>query len=204
MPAAGGRMRPCRALPLLLLLLAGATTPEPRTASTAEAVSAALVLLDAEATSPDAPRQPGWVSGEPGARGRGDGRPEADSVAEETTCRTGGGGGCGTRRLRVLQRCRGLVFLRQPGQQPAAELVCQTVPRAPPRPRRSRLRDFFGKIKKGIKKGVEGVKSFVERGKLWVRGKLKRHRGRARATPSPSPSPSPSLSPAPGQLHTPQ
>ncbi|KAM6089513.1 cathelicidin-2-like [Chlamydotis macqueenii] len=143
-------MRPRRATPpslplLLLLALAGATTPgpdgstrsragsvppsapAPRAVAYGDAVAAAVELLNARAVSPyvlrlrDAHPRPGW----PGDLRR---RQELSFTVEETACRTptAAAAACAPRWLGELSWCRGFAFLER--QQPTVELSCERVP----------------------------------------------------------------------------
>ncbi|KAM6339297.1 cathelicidin-B1-like [Podargus strigoides] len=183
-------MRPCRALPLLLLLgLARATTLEPDgttvgprgatpgfpgsvppspsglwALSYEDAISATVELLNARAVSAYVLRlrevQP--RSGWPGDLRR---RQELSFAVEETSCRAPGmaTATCKSRWLGAVSWCRGWVFLEQ--QQPTVELSCDKVPITFGPIRKSKLRDFFA----GIKQRLRG---FFQCGKIWIRDKL--------------------------------
>ncbi|KAM9288288.1 cathelicidin-B1-like [Cariama cristata] len=183
-------MRPCRAVLLLLLLgLTRATTPGPDgstpgpdgstlalpgsispspagfwTVSYQDVVLAAVELLNTRTVSPyvlrlrEAEPRPGWT---------GDlrHRQELSFTIEETSCRAPGTAtaACKSRWLWAVTWCRGHVFLEQ--QQPTVELSCEKVPIALGRTRRSKLTDFFARIK-------ERFRSFFQCGKIWIRDKL--------------------------------
>ncbi|CAM9198453.1 unnamed protein product [Bubo scandiacus] len=181
-------MRRCPAMPVLLLLLlalARATTPGPDGSTPGglagsvppsspgvwavgygDVVSAALELLNARAVSPyvlqlrEAPSPPGWLADLQD-------RQELSFTVEETSCRAPGTatGACKSRWLGAVSWCRGFVFLEQ--QQPTVELSCEKVPTTLHRLRtsRSRLTDFFTRIK-------ERFRGFFQCGKIWIRDKL--------------------------------
>ncbi|XP_075562636.1 cathelicidin-B1-like [Pelecanus crispus] len=182
-------MRPCQALPLLLLLLglARATTPAPNgstpgspgsgspgsvspsptalwAVSYKDAVSAAVELLNARAVSPyvlrlwEAHDQPSWT-------GDLQQRQELSFTVEETTCRAPGmaTAACRSHWFRVLNWCRGFVFLEE--QQPMVELCCKTTSGPLVRSHPSKLRDIFARIK-------ERFKALFQRSRIWIRDKL--------------------------------
>ncbi|XP_021397919.1 cathelicidin-B1-like [Lonchura striata] len=176
---------------LLALALAGATTPEPRgsmagpdgatlgregTAGTAAAsssprplsygavVAAAVELLNARAVSPyvlrlrEAQPRPGWPSDLQS-------RQELSFTLEETTCRTPGmaTSNCKSRWLGAVTWCQGSVF--REGQQPTVELSCEKAPAAFGRIWKSKIKDFFGKIK-------QRFQGFLQCGRIWIRDRL--------------------------------
>ncbi|XP_056341962.1 cathelicidin-B1-like [Oenanthe melanoleuca] len=178
-------MGPCRALLLLLLLglgLAGASTPGPHGSTAAQdgregtslpspgslsygdVVAAAVGLLNARAVSPyvlrlrEAQPRPGWPSDLQG-------RQELSFTVEETTCRTPGmaNGTCRSRWLGAVTWCQGSVFLE--GQQPTVELSCEKAPATFGRIWRSKIKDFFGKVKLRFQ-------SFFQCGRIWIRDRL--------------------------------
>ncbi|KAM6422090.1 cathelicidin-B1-like [Rhynochetos jubatus] len=177
-------MRPCRAVPPLLLLLglASATTPAPDgstprvagsippttprqwSVSYGDAVAATVELLNARALSPYVLRlretqpRPNWS---------GDLRRRQDLsfAVEETLCRAPGTAtaACKTRWLGAVRWCRGSVFLEQ--EQPMVELSCDTTPIAFGHNRTPRLAGVFARIK-------ERFRGFFQCGKIWIRDKL--------------------------------
>ncbi|XP_074938102.1 cathelicidin-B1-like [Phalacrocorax aristotelis] len=177
-------MRPCRAVLLFLLLLglARATTPEPDEStpgldgsflptpagvwvvSYEDVVSAAVELLNARAVSPyvlqlqEAHPQPGWT-------GDLQRRQELSFTVEETLCRAPGmaNAACRSRWLAPVSWCQGSVFLEQ--QQPVVELSCEKVPTTLGRTRKSKIRDFFGRLR-------ERFRGFFQCSKIWIRDKL--------------------------------
>ncbi|KAM9304053.1 cathelicidin-B1-like [Morus bassanus] len=177
-------MRPCRAVPLLLLLLglARATTPEPDgstpglagsfppspteiwAVSYEDVVSAAVELLNARAVSPyilrlrEALPRPGWT-------GDLQHRQELSFTIEETLCRTPGmaTATCRSHWLAPVSRCQGFVFLEQ--QQPVVELSCEKVPTVLGHMWKSRIRDFFARLR-------ERFRGFFQCSKIWIRDKL--------------------------------
>ncbi|KAM4793989.1 cathelicidin-B1-like [Cyanocitta cristata] len=173
-------MGPCRALPLLLLLvgLAGASTPGPtlgwdgstlsslgpRALSYGDVVAAAVELLNARAVSPhvlrlrEAQPRPGWPSDLQS-------RQELSFTLEETTCRTPGmdTGNCKSRWLGAVTWCQGFVFLEE--QQPTVELSCEKAPAAFGRTWKSKIKDFFGKVK-------QRFRGFFQCGRIWIRDRL--------------------------------
>ncbi|XP_068861808.1 cathelicidin-B1-like [Aphelocoma coerulescens] len=179
-------MGPCRALPLLLLLLllvglAGASTPGPqgstpgwdgstlsslgpRALSYGDVVAAAVELLNARAVSPhvlrlrEAQPRPGWPSDLQS-------RQELSFTVEETTCRTPGmdTGNCKSRWLGAVTWCQGFVFLEE--QQPTVELSCEKAPAAFGRTWKSKIKDFFGKVK-------QRFRGFFQCGRIWIRDRL--------------------------------
>ncbi|XP_066054118.1 cathelicidin-B1-like [Chamaea fasciata] len=182
-------MGPCPVLLLLLLLLglAGASTPEPqgstagqdgatpgRGGTTAaspgllsygDVVAAAVELLNAKAVGPyvlrlrEAQPRPGWPSDLQS-------RQELSFTLEETTCRTPGTatGDCKSRWLGAVTWCQGSVFLE--GQQPTVELSCEKAPAAFGGIWKSRIKDFFGKVK-------QRFRGFLQCGRIWIRDRLK-------------------------------
>ncbi|KAM6275463.1 cathelicidin-B1-like [Spheniscus humboldti] len=176
-------MRPCRAVPLLLLLgLAGATTPGPDgstlgltgsvppsppglwAVSYEDAVSAAVERLNARAVSPfvlrlrEAQPQPGWAGDLQHPQ-------ELSFTVEETQCRAPGmaTAACRSRWLGAVSWCRGSVFLEQ--QQPMVELSCEKVPTVLGRTQPSRLTDLFARLR-------ERFRGFFQCSKIWIRDKL--------------------------------
>ncbi|KAM7069929.1 cathelicidin-B1-like [Acridotheres tristis] len=181
-------MGPCRALPPLLLLLglglglAGASTPGPHGSTAArdgwertslsppgslsygDVVAAAVELLNARAVSPyvlrlrEAQPRPGWPSDLQS-------RQELSFTLEETTCRTPGvaNGTCKSRWLGAVTWCQGSVFLE--GQQPTVELSCEKAPAAFGRIWKSKIKDFFDKIK-------QRFRGFFQCGRIWIRDRL--------------------------------
>ncbi|XP_005532196.1 PREDICTED: cathelicidin-B1-like [Pseudopodoces humilis] len=179
-------MGPCRALsPLLLLLgLAGASTPEPHGSTAGQngttlgwegtapssslsygaVVAAAVELLNARAVSPyvlrlrEAQPRPGWPSDLQS-------RQELSFTLEETTCRAPGmaTSDCKSRWLGALTWCQGSVFLE--GQQPTVELSCKKAPAVFGQSWKSKIKDFFGKVK-------ERFQGFFQCGRIWIRDKL--------------------------------
>ncbi|XP_064527009.1 cathelicidin-B1-like [Pseudopipra pipra] len=173
----------CRALTLLLLLgLVGASTPGPD-GSTAvwdgsiptsspgsgavsyeAVVAAAMELLNSRAVSPyvlrlrEAQPRPGWPSD---LRSR----QELSFTLEETTCRSPGVAptGCRSRWLGALTWCQGSVFLEE--QQPTVELSCGKAPTKFGRIRRSKVKEFFARIK-------ERFQSIFQCSRIWIRDKL--------------------------------
>ncbi|KAM6101632.1 cathelicidin-B1-like isoform 2-T2 [Theristicus caerulescens] len=182
-------MRPCRAVPLLLVLLGltGATTPRPAgftpasdgstpglagsippspswAVSYEDAVSAAVELLNMRAVSPYVLRL--WeAQHQPGWPWDLQNRRELSFAVEETSCRTPGPAtaACRSPWLRGVIWCRGSVFLEQ--QQPMVELSCETLPTVLGRTGKSRLADVFAKIKAHFR-------NFFQRSKIWIRDKL--------------------------------
>ncbi|XP_032925245.1 cathelicidin-B1-like [Catharus ustulatus] len=181
----GAGMGLCRALPLLPLLLlglAGATTTAPHgstatrdgwngstlsspgTLSYGDVVAAAVELLNARAVSPYVLRlretlpRPGWPSDLQS-------RKELSFTLEETTCRTPGmtNGSCRSRWLGAVTLCQGSVFLE--GQQPTVELSCEKAPATFGRVWKSKVKDFFGKIK-------QRFRGFFQCGRIWIRDRL--------------------------------
>uniref|UniRef100_A0A803V586 Uncharacterized protein n=1 Tax=Ficedula albicollis TaxID=59894 RepID=A0A803V586_FICAL len=184
-PDPGAGMGPRRAPQLLLLLalgLAGASTPGPGGSTAAgdgregtspsspgalsygDVVAAAVALLNARAVSPyvlrlrEAQPRPGWPSDLQG-------RQELSFTLEETTCRTPGtaNGTCRSRWLGVVTWCQGSVFLE--GQQPTVELSCEKAPATLGRIWKSKIKDFFGKVKLRFQ-------SFFQCGRIWIRDRL--------------------------------
>ncbi|XP_068032941.1 cathelicidin-B1-like [Anomalospiza imberbis] len=185
-------MGPCRALPPLLLLgllaLAAASTPEPRgstagrdgvtlgregttaassspgSLSYGDVVAAAVEVLNARAVNPyvlrlrEAQPRPGWPSDLQS-------RQELSFTLEETTCRTPGmaTSNCKSRWLGAVTWCQGSVFLE--GQQPTVELSCEKAPAAFGRIWKSKVKDFFGKIK-------QRFQGFFQCGRIWIRDRL--------------------------------
>ncbi|XP_054129358.1 cathelicidin-B1-like [Melozone crissalis] len=183
-------MGPSRALPPLLLLLglAGASTPDPRGATLGQGgtavgqggtavsssppgslsygavVAAAVELLNARAVSPfvlrlrEAQPRPGWPSDLQSRR-------ELSFTLEETTCRAPGTAtsSCKSRWLGALTRCQGSAFLE--GQQPTVELSCEKAPAALGHVWKSKIKDFFGKVK-------QRFQGFFQCGRIWIRDRL--------------------------------
>ncbi|XP_032854963.1 cathelicidin-B1-like [Tyto alba] len=169
-------MRPRRGVLASLLLLLGsakatAPTPDGPTAASVppavaygDVVSAAVELLNARSVSPyvlrlrEAQPRPGWPAGLQH-------RQELSFTVEETSCRAPGTAtaACKSRWLGAVSWCRGFVFLEQ--QQPTVELSCDKVPNAFGRFGKSRLSDFFTRIK-------ERFGGFIQCGKIWIRDKL--------------------------------
>ncbi|XP_063273716.1 cathelicidin-B1-like isoform X2 [Prinia subflava] len=187
----GAGMGPCRALPPLLLLLglglAGASTPGPRDGATVgwdgataggdgttaaspgllsyeDAVAAAVEVLNTRAGNPyvlrlrEAQPRPGWPSDLQS-------RQELSFTLEETTCRAPGTatGDCKSRWLGALTWCQGSVFLE--GQQPTVELSCEKGPATFGPIWKSKIKDFFGKIK-------QRFRGFFQCGRIWIRDRL--------------------------------
>ncbi|KAM4684574.1 cathelicidin-B1-like [Amazona ochrocephala] len=177
-------MRLCQVLPLLLLLLglAGATTPGPDgstlgsvesipvslpglwTVSYEDAVSAAVELLNTRVVTPyvlrlwEAQPRPGW----PGDLQRPQ---ELSFTVEETSCRAPGMAttACKSQWFGAVSWCRGYTFLEQ--QQPMVELSCEKMPITLGSIRKSGVRNLFGRIK-------ERFKGFFQCSKIWIRDKL--------------------------------
>ncbi|TRZ07436.1 hypothetical protein HGM15179_019672 [Zosterops borbonicus] len=183
-------MGPCRALPLLLLLLglAGASTPEPQ-GSTAgqdgartgqggnttssppgllsygDVVAAAVEVFNSRAASPyvlrlrEAQPRPGWPSDLQT-------RQELSFTLEETTCRTPktSTSDCKSRWLGTVTWCQGSVFMEE--QQPTVELSCEKAPAAFGGIWKSKVKDFFGKAK-------ERFRGLFQCGRIWIRDRLK-------------------------------
>ncbi|XP_066196977.1 cathelicidin-B1-like [Sylvia atricapilla] len=182
-------MRPCRAPSLLLLLLglAGASTPGPQGStgnqdgimpgwrgttpaspgllSYGDVVAAAVELLNTRAASPyvlrlrEAQPRPGWPSDLQS-------RQELSFTLEETTCRTPGTAtsDCKSRWLGAVTWCQGSVFLEE--QQPTVELSCEKAPAAFGGLWKSKIKDFFGKVK-------QRFRGFFQCGRIWIRDRLK-------------------------------
>ncbi|XP_057892155.1 cathelicidin-B1-like [Melospiza georgiana] len=187
-------MGPSRALPPLLLLLlgllgpAGASTPGPRgstlgqggtavgqggtavsssppgSLSYGDVVAAAVELLNTRAVSPfvlrlrEAQPRPGWPSDLQS-------RQELSFTLEETTCRTPGtaASNCKSRWLGALTWCQGSAFLE--GQQPTVELSCQKAPATFGHVWKSKIKDFFGKVK-------QRFQGLFQCGRIWIRDRL--------------------------------
>ncbi|XP_075348304.1 cathelicidin-B1-like [Mycteria americana] len=185
-------MGPCRAAPVLLLLLLGlarATTPGPDgstpgsegstpglpgstppsppglwAVSYGDVVSAAVELLNARAVSP-------YVLRLREAQAPSDWledlqrRQELSFTVEETSCRAPGmaTAACKSLWLRAVSWCRGSVFLEQ--QRPTVELSCEKVPATLGLIRKSKLTSFFARIKAHFR-------GFFQCGKIWIRDRL--------------------------------
>ncbi|XP_065525349.1 cathelicidin-B1-like [Lathamus discolor] len=177
-------MRLCQVLPLLLLLLglAGATTPGPDgstpgsagsipvslpglwTVSYEDVVSAAVELLNTRVVTPyvlrlrDVQSLPGW-------RGDLQHLQELSFTVEETSCRAPAMAttACKSRWFGAVSWCRGYAFLEQ--QQPMVELSCEKMPITLGPIWKSGIRNLFGRIK-------ERFKGFFQCSKIWIRDKL--------------------------------
>ncbi|XP_029864867.1 cathelicidin-B1-like [Aquila chrysaetos chrysaetos] len=192
-------MRPCRAVPLLLLVgLARATTPGPDgstpgphgstpgldgsiapsppglwAVSYGDAVSAAVELLNMRAVSPYVLRLR-QAYPRPGWPGDLRQRQELSFTVEETSCRAPGTATatCKSRWLGAVSWCQGFVFLEQ--QQPVVELSCDKVPTTV---RRRFFPSQFGRIQTSRLSDLfarikERFRGFFHCTKIWIRDKL--------------------------------
>ncbi|XP_068261734.1 cathelicidin-B1-like [Nyctibius grandis] len=181
--------------PLLLVLvlgLAGATTPVPELAgattpvldgstlalpgsvppsppgpglvSYEDAIAAAVELLNARAVGPYVLRLRD-AQPRPGWPGDLQQRQELSFTVEETSCRAPGTAttACKSRWLGAVSWCRGFAFLEQ--QQPTVELSCETLPAGLGRPRPSRLPVWLAKVK-------ERLRGFFRCGRVWIRDRI--------------------------------
>ncbi|XP_014810965.1 PREDICTED: cathelicidin antimicrobial peptide [Calidris pugnax] len=150
------------------LELPGSVSPSPpelQAISYRDVIAAAVELLNARSISPyilqlrEVHPRPGWP-------GDLQGRQELSFTVEETTCRAPGMAttACKRRWFGTVTWCRGNVFLED--QQPTVELSCEKVPTVLGHARRTKIRDFFTKLK-------DRVRGFFRRGKTWIRDKLK-------------------------------
>ncbi|XP_041570203.2 cathelicidin-B1-like [Taeniopygia guttata] len=141
-----------------------AASSSPRSLSYGAVVAAAVELLNARAVSPyvlrlrEAQPRPGWPSDLQS-------RQELSFTLEETTCRSPGmaTSNCKSRWLGVVTWCQGSVF--REGQQPTVELSCEKAPAAFGRTWKSKIKDFFGKIK-------QRFQGFFQCGRIWIRDRL--------------------------------
>ncbi|KAL9870279.1 cathelicidin-B1-like [Geothlypis trichas] len=135
-----------------------------RSLSYGDVVAAAVELLNARAVSPyvlrlrEAQPRPGWPSDLQS-------RQELSFTLEETTCRTPGmaTSNCKSRWLGALTWCQGSVFLE--GQQPTVELSCEKAPAAFGHVWKSKIKDFFGKVK-------QRFRGLFQCGRIWIRDRL--------------------------------
>nr|XP_041570203.1 cathelicidin-B1-like [Taeniopygia guttata] len=141
-----------------------AASSSPRSLSYGAVVAAAVELLNARAVSPyvlrlrEAQPRPGWPSDLQS-------RQELSFTLEETTCRTPGmaTSNCKSRWLGAVTWCQGSVFREE--QQPTVELSCEKAPAAFGRTWKSKIKDFFGKIK-------QRFQGFFQCGRIWIRDRL--------------------------------
>ncbi|XP_071416485.1 cathelicidin-B1-like isoform X2 [Pithys albifrons albifrons] len=156
-------------------------SPDPGTLSYEAVVAAAVELLNARAVTPhvlrlwEAQPRPGWPWDLKSQQ-------ELSFTLEETTCRAPGRDprGCQGRWLGALTHCQGWVFPE--GQQPTVQLSCGPAPPEFGRTRRSKVKEFFAKIK-------ERFKGFFQCGRIWIHDRLNLQVPKARGGTAVSPPP---------------